>query len=190
MAYAAIAGASLSPGRGFASAISNPAAIALERAKATLERVGARVPEHDVAAVIDFSLASRYPRFHLLNLVDGNIATLLVAHGRGSDPAHSGWLQRFSNLPGSEATSNGAYLTGPSYIGKHGLSRRLIGLDSDNDQAESRAIVIHAADYVGASIIRQQGKLGRSQGCFALQPGDLPRIMEQLGPGRLLLAHR
>ena len=34
-----------------------------------------------------------------------------VAHGRGSDPDHCGFLEHFSNQFGSEATSNGAYMT-------------------------------------------------------------------------------
>ncbi len=41
----------------------------------------------------------------------------LVAHGKGSDPEHSGWLQRFSNIPDSEASSDGVFRTGDIYEG-------------------------------------------------------------------------
>jgi L,D-transpeptidase catalytic domain len=81
-------------------------------------------------------------------------------------------------------------LTSSPYTGKHGSSRRLIGLDPENDQAESRAIVIHAADYVGNDVIAMQGKIGRSQGCFAVAPSDLAQVMQRLGEGRLLFASK
>jgi hypothetical protein len=37
-------------------------------------------------------------------------------------------------------------------------------------------------------MLRQFGKLGRSEGCFALDPRDLPVVLDRLGPGRLLLS--
>jgi L,D-transpeptidase catalytic domain len=181
--------ASLAP-RSFAAIGSDRTTALIYRAKAALERHGAAIAHQDVIGVVDFAAASRNPRFHLLDMGSGKITSLLVAHGRGSDPDHSGWLQRFSNIPGSEATSSGAFLTSSPYAGKHGQSRRLIGLDPENDQAESRAIVIHGADYVGSDIIAMQGKIGRSQGCFAVAPSDLTQVMERLGEGRLLFASK
>ncbi len=148
----------------------------------------ALVTERRVMAIADFSLASATPRFHLLNMEDGANQALLVAHGKGSDPDHSGWVQNFSNLPGSLATSSGAYLVGESYIGKYGLSRRLVGLEPDNDQAEARAIVIHPAWYVSEAIALEQGKLGRSQGCFAFSQNDIAQVLWQLPTGSLIYA--
>jgi hypothetical protein len=160
------------------------------RARDALARNGARIAHRDVMAVIDFSAPSHRPRLHLVDLIAGRSETYLVAHGRGSDPSNTGWVERFSNRPGSNASSNGAFLTGDSYVGKHGASRKLIGLEPQNSQAESRAIVIHAADYVSAQIARDQGRIGRSQGCFALARPDLVRILARLGPGRLLYADK
>jgi hypothetical protein len=141
-------------------------------------------------AVVDFSAASHVPRLHLVNLLGGATTTLLVAHGRGSDPGNTGWLERFSNRPGSNASSNGSYLTGDTYWGKHGVSRKLAGLDPENDAAEARAIVIHAARYVSREMARDQGRIGRSQGCFAVSQDDLTRLIAALGPGRLLFADK
>ena len=115
---------------------------------------------------------------------------MLVALGRGSDPANTGWLERFSNRPGSNASSNGSFLTGDAYSGKHGHSRKLIGLDPENNEAESRAIVIHSASYVSREMAREQGRIGRSQGCFAVSQDDLAQVMARLGPGRLLFADK
>ena len=162
--------------------------LLLDRARAALNREGGQVTHRDRIGIVDFSKPSRDARFHIVDLEDGSYATYLVAHGRGSDPTHSGWVERFSNAPGSYATSEGAYLTGGTYEGKHGHSMRLAGLDPQNSNAESRAIVVHAAYYVGPEIVRDHGMLGRSQGCFAMAANDLPAVLDRLGAGRLIFA--
>jgi hypothetical protein len=158
------------------------------RAMAALDAHGARVTHRDRVAIVDFAQASREPRFHLVDMASGEVTTHLVAHGSGSDPDRSGWVQRLSNQPDSNASSRGAYLTGETYAGKHGKSRRLIGLDADNDMAESRGIVIHAASYVSEAMAEAQGLIGRSQGCFAFADAAIDEVLERLGPGRLLFA--
>ena len=160
----------------------------MQRAHAALTRHGARIANRDVMAVVDFSAASHEPRLHLVDIGSGKATTLLVAHGRGSDPGNTGWLECFSNRPGSNASSSGSFLTGESYSGMHGHSRKLIGLDPENDEAERRAIVIHSASYVSQAIARDQGRVGRSQGCFAVPQADLAQVLARLGPGRLLYA--
>jgi hypothetical protein len=157
-------------------------------AKVALSRVGARVAHRDVVGVADFARPSWAPRFHLVDIAGGKVETLLVAHGRGSDPQHTGWLRSFSNRPGSDATSRGHYVTGPYYVGQHGRAMRLQGLDATNSNAEERDIVVHAAWYAGPNMVRDHGKLGCSEGCFALSPSDAPHVLGRLGPGRLLVA--
>jgi hypothetical protein len=100
---------------------------------ALFERAKAAMNQHsiwyrDVIGIVDFSKPSSDTRFHVVDLQNGSVASYLVAHGRGSDPDHSGYLQRFSNEPGSYASSNGTYTTGDIYDGKHGTSMRLAGL--------------------------------------------------------------
>jgi hypothetical protein len=160
----------------------------LRRALDALEQHHDGISYRDFIGVADFSLPSRAPRFHLVNLADGNVRSHLVAHGRGSDPAHTGWLERFSNDPRSNATSAGAYRTGSLYLGAHGCSMRLEGLDPTNSNALSRAIVVHGAWYVNEEMIGHSGMLGRSQGCLAVADSSLPEIMARLGPGRLIYA--
>jgi hypothetical protein len=162
----------------------------LERAKAALDTYSRLIPNRDVIGITDFAKASRDPRFYLVDLRSGLVTDYQVAHGRGSDPAHSGWLERFSNDPGSEASSNGAYVTGNVYHGKYGRSLRLSGLDYSNSNALQRAIVVHAAWYAEPQVVQQYGKLGRSEGCFALSETNLQYLLYRLGPGRLLYADK
>ena len=160
-------------------------------ALAALDAHAWRVPNRDRIGVVDFTLPSSEPRFHLVDVASGRIErSWLVAHGSGSDPAATGRLHRFSNEPGSNASSRGAYLTANNYVGKHGHSRRLIGLDPTNDLALDRAIVIHGANYVDPALIARQGRIGRSQGCFAFAPGEVATVMESLGEGRMIYASR
>lgn len=176
------------PGTG--NGLHGPSSLLLGRAKAALAAHKSRIRNHDVLAIADFSKPSRDPRFYVVDLRNGQSTPYLVAHGKGSDPSHSGWVQNFSNAHGSEATSAGSYLVSETYIGQYGDSRRLIGLDAENDQAEARAIVIHPAWYVNQSLIHDQGKIGRSQGCFAFAKEDISVILERVAPGCLLYADK
>jgi hypothetical protein len=161
----------------------------IPRALAALDQHGAVIAVRDRIGIVDFSQPSRQARFHIVDLVGGTVSTpLLVAHGRGSDPANRGIAEHFSNLMDSEASSRGSYVTGELYYGKHGRSRRLVGLDPDNDRALERGIVIHAASYVSPAVVAAQGRVGRSQGCFAVNPREINQVLESLGAGRLLFA--
>lgn len=162
----------------------------LIKAQQAFQQHSDSIVDKDVMAIADFSAASSSPRFHLLDIATGNVDTFLVAHGKGSDPDHTGWVQSFSNEPGSEASSSGSFITGETYFGQHGESRRLIGLDPENNQAENRAIVIHSAWYVSDTIAQEQGKIGRSQGCFAVSENDIGIVLARLGTGRLLFADK
>jgi hypothetical protein len=164
--------------------------VLFQKAKAALDAHRYRARARDVIGIVDFSLPSREPRFHLVDLMNGRVESHRVAHGRGSDPAHSGWLERFSNTPGSEATSNGTYTTGNYYEGKYGLSMKVHGLDWTNSNAAARAIVIHNAWYAEPNVLAQHGKLGRSQGCFAFSRKDQWPVMQKLAGGRMIYADK
>ncbi len=161
----------------------------LPRALAALDRHSAVIAVRDRIGIVDFSQPSREARFHIVDLAGGTVSVpLLVAHGKGSDPANRGIAEHFSNQMGSDASSRGSYVTGELYYGRHGRSRRLVGLEPENDRAMERGIVIHAASYVDPSLVAVQGRIGRSQGCFAVNPRVIAQVLEQLGPGRLLFA--
>jgi hypothetical protein len=162
----------------------------LEIARREVARAGNAVWRRDIAGIADFARPSSLPRLHFANLESGTVRSFLVAHGKGSDPEHDGWLKHFSNTPGSEATSRGSYLTCEWYKGKYGTSIRLVGLDGDNSLALDRAIVVHPAWYVDPTMIPRWGKIGRSEGCFAMAPSDFNEALWHLSGGRLLYADR
>jgi hypothetical protein len=189
LAAVAAGSSGLATGRAFAAArvFDQPALLA--QAKAALDAHRQHISDSDLIGLVDFSLPSKLPRFQIVDMVGGTVlTTFLVAHGRGSDPANTGWLQHFSNRPGSNASSAGSFITANHYYGKHGASRRLQGVDPENSNAASRAIVIHGADYVSRPMARSQGRVGRSLGCFSVSKRDISQVLSLLGPGRLLFA--
>ena len=157
-------------------------------AREQLARVGDAIWKKDVVGIADFGLHSSQKRFHFVDLANERVESFHVSHGTGSDGEHDGWLKRYSNIEGSEATSRGAYMTRSWYTGRYGTSIRLDGLDPTNDLAMPRAIVMHEADYARPEHVSRWGRLGRSNGCFALGPDQFDKVLIDLSGGRLLYA--
>jgi len=157
-------------------------------AKEQVERAGDVLWRRDIAGIADFGLHSAQRRFHFANLENGTVRSFYVTHGKGSDPEHDGWLNAFSNVEGSLATSRGAYISWQWYKGRYGTSIRLGGLDPSNSNALPRAIVMHSADYATEAHVERWGRLGRSDGCFAMGPDDFREALWNLSGGRLLYA--
>jgi len=102
----------------------------------------------------------------------------LVAHGNGSG---GDVAEYFSNETNSHASSLGFYITDDIYHGKHGRSLKLNGVDVGfNDNALSRGIVIHGARYVSENAIDAKGRLGRSEGCPAVSPKIINKVIETI----------
>lgn len=133
-------------------------------------------------AILDMNKHSSKRRFFLFDLVSGKMETHNVAHGSGSDPGATGYARYFSNAGNSDKTSIGAYKTVGTYVGKHGLQMRLDGLESTNDRALSRGIVLHGASYVSDG-----GHAGRSWGCPAVDPRAIKSLISRLKGGALFL---
>lgn len=134
--------------------------------------------QNNLLTIVDFSLSSNTKRFWIIDMTTNTILyQSLVAHGKNSGDE---FATKFSNRAESFQSSLGFYLTGEIYEGKHGQSLRLDGMEKGiNDKARSRAVVIHAADYVSDEFIKQNKRLGRSLGCPAL-PEDLNAEIIQL----------
>jgi len=143
----------------------------------------------DYLTVIDFSLSSTAKRLWIIDMETQTVIfNTLVAHGKnsGDDFANS-----FSNANSSNKSSLGFYATGEIYNGKHGQSLRLDGLEAGiNNNARSRGVVMHAADYVSETFAQQHHRLGRSQGCPALPVGLTKEIVNLLqGKSCLFIYH-
>ena len=138
--------------------------------------------------VIDYALPSTEPRLFVIDPEDGSVLlSSLVAHGKWSG---QNMAERFSNQPGSLMSSLGFFVTGNTYIGRHGYSLRLQGLEEGiNDQAENRAIVIHGASYATKEFIARHGRLGRSWGCPALPPESSKAIIDLIKDGTCLFIY-
>lgn len=157
-------------------------------ARREVARAGAGLWKRDIVGIADFGLHSAQRRFHFVDLDHNRVESFHVSHGDGSDPDHDGWLKWYSNLEGSHCTSKGAYMTRGWYTGKYGTSIRLDGLDPTNSKALPRAIVMHQANYARPEQINRYGKLGRSNGCFAMGPEQFDMALIKLAGGRMLYA--
>ncbi|WP_292071629.1 murein L,D-transpeptidase catalytic domain family protein [Brevundimonas sp. UBA7534] len=161
----------------------------MERAMAALDVHHRRLPLRDRMYLVDFQKFSGDERLYEVDLEGGQVTVLRTCHGRGSDPSHTGYAQRFSNTPDSNMSSVGAYATaGASWGSQQGPNVLLDGLEYTNDKARERAIIIHGADYADPDFLAREGKLGRSYGCFSVAHADLPDLRERMGQGRLLFA--
>jgi hypothetical protein len=142
----------------------------------------------NIISIIDFTLPSSKKRLFVLDLNDFRVLYYTyVAHGVNSGREYA---NQFSNTPSSYKSSLGFYETLNTYIGEHGYSLRLEGLEKGiNDNANSRDIVIHAADYVNESLIRVQGYIGRSWGCPALPEKLHKPIIDKIKNGTCLFIY-
>lgn len=136
-------------------------------------------PFSSVITVVDFNKSSREKRMWIVDLVKKQLLiNTWVAHGQGSGDEMA---SSFSNHDESHQSSLGFYITDDVYVGKHGRSLHLDGLDAGfNDAARAREIVVHAAPYVSQSTINQLGRLGRSWGCPAVSPEISNQVIDAI----------
>lgn len=138
--------------------------------------------------IIDFSLSSAKKRMFIVDMKEGKLLyQCLVAHGKNSGKAYA---QSFSNENESLQSSLGFYKTGGTYQGGNGLSLVLHGLEKGiNDNAESRSVVLHGADYVSGALAEQQGFIGRSFGCPAVPRELAAPIIKTIKDGNCLFIY-
>lgn len=165
--------------KGLDTNVVNKALIGFQKLKA------AKKIKKDILTIVDFRLASTEKRMWILDLNKQKlISNNLVAHGKNSGAQ---FARDFSNKPQSLKSSLGFFVTGNTYVGKHGLSLYLYGQEKGiNDNALKRAIVVHGAKYVHEDFIKQHGRLGRSWGCPAI-PNDISdQIISKIKEGSCL----
>ncbi|MDO7845764.1 murein L,D-transpeptidase catalytic domain family protein [Hymenobacter sp. M29] len=154
-----------------------------------LRRDSHRAGSPPVLTLIDFGRPSQQKRLWVIDVAHAKVLFhTLVAHGKASG---GDVPVAFSNRDGSEMSSLGFYRTAPTtYTGKHGLSLKIQGLDPGfNSNAESRAVVVHGADYVCEDFVKAHGRLGRSQGCPALPVAETAAIVKTIRGGSVVYLH-
>lgn len=159
-----------------------------EHVMVALEEINHENLNKSIITIIDFTKPSTEKRLWTIDIDQKKLLYhTWVAHGQNSGYLYA---DKFSNRHGSHQSSLGFYITGNTYVGKHGLSLKLHGIEEGvNDQAESRAIVMHGADYVSEEFIKRNGRLGRSHGCPAI-PMDLHKqLISDLADGSLLFIY-
>lgn len=166
----------------------------VERAEAYADRARGSAHQSSVLAIIDFTKPSLAKRLHIVNRRTGEVKSYFVSHGSARQAGRL-YAPAPSDIPGSHASPAGFMLTGEAYVGRHGRSLRLDGLEARNRHARSRAIVIHAADYAHPRSILVnllttfKPRLGESQGCFVVSPSVVDEIIETLQAGALVYVH-
>ncbi len=119
-----------------------------------------------ILTIIDYNLPSNVERMWVLDLQQKKMLyNELVSHGRNNGNLYAA---NFSNLPNSNSSSLGFFLTAEIYSGKFGRAMRMDGMELGvNDLVRARGVVMHGADYVSKAIA-ESGRLGRSLGCPAV----------------------
>ena len=147
-----------------------------------------KLENENIISIVDFSLPSSRKRLFVIDMKNFKVLfNTYVAHGRNSGKE---FANEFSNDPESFKSSLGFYVTGDTYNGAHGFSLHLEGEEKGiNDNAYSRAIVMHSAPYVDESVVKSQGFLGRSLGCPALPAKFYKPIIEKIKNGSCLFLY-
>lgn len=125
------------------------------------------VEHNNILSVIDYSMPSSEKRLWVFDLAKKKLLfNTYVSHGLNSGILLSNY---FSNKFNSKASSIGVYKTVDVYVGRHGLSLKLNGLEQGfNDNASNRSVVMHGGWYVDERFIKKYGRAGRSWGCPAV----------------------
>ena len=138
--------------------------------------------------IIDYSRPSVERRLWVFDLRDGNLLFReLVAHGKNTG---ENMATRFSDLMDSRQSSIGLFVTDNTYVGTNGYSLRLDGLERGfNGNARERAIVMHGASYVDATVAATQGRIGRSWGCPALRDAVAHQVIDTIRGGGVIFSY-
>lgn len=153
----------------------NPAWMAKLKEKAGEAKsfVKQKAYNNNYCFLIDMSLPSGQNRFFIYNLKKDSLESSgLVAHGN----CFEYWLEgrRYSNKVGSGCTSLGKYKIGNSYTGKWGYSYKLHGLDSTNNNALERTVVLHGHSCVPDKEVADE--ICQSNGCPTVSPAFLQKL--------------
>ena len=142
-------------------------------------------------AIVDFNQPSTDKRFYLFDTKAETVTPYFVAHGHGNgeaDTQNQLYAKVFSNEKGSNCSSLGIYKCLAPYVGHHGNSLQIEGLETTDSNAKTRRVVLHKADYVSAEYLQTHDYLGRSEGCFVVENSVVENLVNELKNGSYIIA--
>ncbi len=144
--------------------------------------------QKDILTIVDYSQPSVMKRMYVIDLKTNRLLMKIwVAHGHNTGNLTSLY---FSNQPESRESSLGIFITEGVYRGSHGESMIINGIEKNiNDNAKNRRLVVHAAPYVSEEFARVTGRMGRSFGCLAVNPEDLPELINLTKDGSVIFSY-
>lgn len=146
-----------------------------------------RIVNTEYTVLVDYSLPSSEKRLYLINLFTADVQQFYVSHGVRSGILES---RSFSNALDSWKSSLGFYYIKGSFISlKNGLSLFMDGIDKSNNNARMRNIFLHGAKYANEQFIAQNGRLGWSEGCFAVGIENIDYLVSLLQNGSILFSY-
>jgi hypothetical protein len=153
-----------------------------------LREAGKLSTEKEILTVCDFTRSSNENRMWIIDLKERKLLyNTYVAHGAGTGEEYA---VKFSNNFESHQSSLGFYVTGGTYMGEHGSSLYLHGMDQGyNTNAYDRSIVLHGANYVCEQFIAGNERLGRSWGCPAVNDKLAQPIINTVKDGTCLFIY-
>ena len=134
-----------------------------------------------ICFLIDMKVRSGAERFFVYDLKGDSVITSgVVTHGRCNER----WLvgRRYGNEIGCGCTSLGKYKIGNAYNGRFGLAYKLHGLESSNNKAFERFVVLHAHKCVPENEVWSE--ICQSDGCPTVSPGFLQLLKKFINKSR------
>ena len=152
-----------------------------EKAAAAKLFVQRKQYNENVCFLIDMSVPSGQNRFFIYDFKKDTLQhSGLVAHGN----CFQYWLEgrKYSNVTGSGCTSLGKYKIGNPYTGKFGYSYKLHGLDSSNNKAFERTVVLHSHSCIPETEVTDE--ICQSNGCPTVSPNFLQQLKTIINPSK------
>ena len=115
-----------------------------------------------------------------------------VSHGLNSDKDNDGYVDQnggLDNTVGSGQSSIGLMKASETYYSSkfEGTAMRIDGLEQGfNDNVRRRAVVMHDAKYADN---KRNQKMGRSLGCFVLDPDITGDVIKTISNGSLIFSY-
>ena len=127
-----------------------------------------------ICFLVDMKIPSGKPRFFVYDLEkDSVLISGLVAHGSCDNGFQLN--AKFSNKINCGCSCFGKFRIGKGYTGRFGLAYKLYGLDSSNNNAFERTIVLHSYKCVPEEEVYPL-PICNSRGCPMVSPGFLQKL--------------